>query len=232
MKKRGKFIVIEGIDASGKNTQFKLLLNKLKSLNFKLLTANFPRYYSSTWGKLVGRFLTGEFGELDEVSPYLATLSYMVDQYTWSRDIGIPWIEKGGWILSNRYFTSNVHQIAKLKTRAQKKFREWLWPAGYKDLGILRPDLVIFINTTPGVSKLLIKTKREKAYLKGKREDIAEKHWGHQLAAYREYKKAVKMYDWWVGVSGVKSAKLDYSKAIHQEVWQVLNRKLLKKKIK
>lgn len=227
MKKRGKLVVIEGIDASGKNTQFKLLQNKLESLNFELLTASFPRYYSSAWGKILGRFLAGEFGELDEVSPYLAVLPYMMDQYTWSRDFGDPWIKKGGWILLNRYFTSNVHQIAKLKTRSQKKFRDWLWPAGYDDFGILRPDLVIFIDTEPSVCKQLNLTKQKREYLKGKKEDIAEKNWDHQVAAYREYQRTVQAHDWWVRVTGVRDAEGDYSNKIHEEIWRISRRRLL-----
>lgn len=146
MKKRGKFIVLEGIDGSGKDTQFRLLQKRFKKEGYRFLLADFPRYYDSRWGELVGHFLAGEFGSLKGVSPYLAALPYMLDEYTWTRDIGIPWIEKGGLIISNRYFTSNVHQIAKLKTSSQKKYRDWLWTAGYKDLGILKPDLVIFVD--------------------------------------------------------------------------------------
>jgi len=69
MKKRGEFIVIEGIDGSGKTRQFKLLEQRLRSIKNKLITTDFPRYYESKWGELVGRFLTGEFGKLEEVNP-------------------------------------------------------------------------------------------------------------------------------------------------------------------
>jgi dTMP kinase len=225
MAKRGRFIVIEGIDGSGKTTQFHLLKKKLESQNINLLIAEFPRYYASPWGRLVGRFLTGEFGRLENVSPYLVVLPYMIDQYTWSRDIATPWIEEGGWILTNRYFTSNAHQIAKLKTRARKKFRDWMWPLGYKSLGILKPDLVVFIDTEPHIAKQLINSKNERSYLNGKRKDIAESNWNHQVSAYNEYKKCVDAYKWWVSVPGVKDADKDFSKAIHQDVWKIVKRR-------
>lgn len=225
--KRGKFVVIEGIDGSGKVTQFNLLKKRLASLNYKLLVADFPRYYSSIWGKLVGRFLAGEFGDLEDVDPHLAVLTYMLDQYTWSREVATPWIKKGGWILTNRYFTANVHQIARLRGRLQKKFREWLWPAGYNDLKILRPDLVIFVDTKPEVAKILNGKKKDRPYLKGKREDIAEEDWEHQMKAYREYKRTVKENDWWVAVSGVKDAGKDYSQKIHKEVWDLVQKRLI-----
>ena len=228
MKKRGKFIVLEGIDGSGKYTQFRQLKEKLKKEGYRVLVADFPRYYDSTWGRLVGRFLTGEFGSLKQVSPYLAVLTYMLDQYTWTRDTGLPWIEKGGIILSNRYFTSNVHQIAKLKTSAQKKYRDWLWPAGYKDLGILKPDLVIFVDTPPRVAKELVNFKKKRAYLKKQKKDIQEKDWNHQVDTYREYKRTVKANSWWVEVPGVKDHRKDFSKAIHENIWKIVSSKILK----
>jgi len=226
MTERGKFIVFEGIDGSGKTSQFKLLKQKLKGEIYQLLTPNFPRYYESMWGKLVGRFLTGEFGKLDEVSPYLAVLPYMMDQYTWSRDIGIPWIEKGGLILSNRYFTSNVHQVAKLNTTSQKKYRDWLWPMGYKELGLLKPDIVIFVDTKPPVARKLNLKKGVRVYTKRKKRDIAETHWEHQKAAYREYKRMVRNYSWWISVPGVKDVRNDYRDIIQEDIWNIV-RKLL-----
>jgi dTMP kinase len=229
MKKRGRFIVLEGIDGSGKNTQFRLLQKRLKKEGHSLLVADFPRYYDSKWGKLVGRFLAGEFGSLKSVNPYLAVLLYMLDEYTWTRETGTPWIEKGGLILSNRYFTSNVHQIAKLRTSAQKKYRDWLWPAGYKDLGILKPDLVIFVDTSPDVAKELVNFKEKRAYLKKQKKDIAEKNWNHQVAAYREYKRTVKANRWWVEVPGVKDSQKDYKKEIHENIWKIVSAKVLSK---
>jgi dTMP kinase len=225
--KRGKFIVIEGIDASGKTTQYNLLKGKLKGIKLRSITADFPRYYKSKWGKLVGRYLEGEFGELDEINPHLTVLPYMIDQYTWSRDIGAPWLNKGGWILSNRYFTSNVHQIAKLRAKAQKEFRNWIWPLGYKELGMLKPDLVIFIDTAPSVTMKLNKEKEDRKYLRGKREDIAEDHWGHQKAAYEEYKRTVKMNNWWVSVPGIRDAKKDFSAEIHNNLWNLVRKRLI-----
>jgi thymidylate kinase len=151
----------------------------------------------------------------------------MLDQYTRSREIAIPWIEKGGLIISNRYFTSNVHQIAKLKTSAQKKYREWIWPAGYEDLRILKPNLVIFVDTPPGVAKELISFKKKRAYLKKQKKDIAEEDWNHQVLAYREYKRTAKENRWWVEVSGVMNSQKDYKKEIHENIWKIVSSKAL-----
>ena len=218
--KKGFFIVIEGIDGSGKATQTELLKNRLEKSGRKILVGDFPRYYSSEWGKLVGRFLVGEFGKLDEVNPHLATLPFMIDEYTWSRDVARPWIKKGGIILSNRYFTSNVHNIAKLPGRARRKYRDWLWPIGYEELGIFRPDLVLFLDVPPVVSQKLNRQKSSRQYLKGKKQDIAERHQGHQFAAYKNYLEEVRLNDWWVKVKCVSRGKLASPEAIHKKIWK------------
>ena len=53
MNKRGKIIVIEGTDCSGKNTQSELLCQRLNSVNIKTISLSFPMYDTPT-GKIVG----------------------------------------------------------------------------------------------------------------------------------------------------------------------------------
>lgn len=219
MTKRGKFIVIEGIDGAGKTKQVEFLYRRLKKIKLKILLADFPRYNDSVWGDLVGNFLRGKFGKLEDVDPHLALLPYMIDEYTWSRDIGRPWVEKGGIILSNRYFTSNVHQIARLKTTARKKFRDWLWKTGYEKLGILRPDLVIFLDLRPDIARRLLRTKAKRGYLKGKKKDILEKDWNHQASAYNEYLRTVKENAYWVRVSCMVGNEADSPRNVRNRVW-------------
>jgi len=218
--KKGKFIVIEGTDASGKTTQFNMLRDKLKIETDNLLIADFPRYYDSPFGQLAGDLLAGRLGKFKEISPYLALMPYMIDQYTWSRDVGRVFLEGGGTIIANRYFTSNVHQIAKLKGKERVNYRDWLWPLGYKHLGLLKPDLVVFLDVPPEIGRQLNKTKKERAYLKGKQEDEAEKDFRHQKESYREYLLTVEKEDYWVGVKCTQNGELKSPEEIHEMVWR------------
>jgi dTMP kinase len=222
--KKGKFIVIEGVDGSGKTTQFNLLHGRLREKHKEILVADFPRYYDSIWGKVVGEFLTGKFGKLENVPPQLSVLLFMLDQYIWSRDIGKSWLKKKGLIISNRYFTSNVHQIARLNGIARRKFREWLWPAGYESLGILKPDLVIFLDVKPNISFKLSRLKTERGYLKGRKRDLAEINKNHQIQAYKEYLLTVRNNQNWVKVKCVTKGVLDLPEIIHERVWERVNR--------
>lgn len=222
--KRGKLIIIEGVDGSGKTTQFDLLLKRLKKENKRVRIEDFPRYYNSLWGKMVGNFLKGKYGNFDRTSPYLVSLLYMIDQYTWGRDKGDKILSSGTSVLSNRYFTSNAHQIAKLKGKKREEFRKWLWDAGYKHLGIIQPDLVLFLDVKPEMAFQMNKNKKDRKYLKGEKEDEAEKRLYHQKDAYREYLKTIKQFRNWKKVKCMTKNKIDKPEIIHDRVWKIVTK--------
>ncbi len=223
---KGKLIVIEGIDSSGKGTQFKLLKAKLEDRKLKVLTTDFPRYYDSPWGKMVGEFLTEKYGKFTDIDPHLALPLYMLDQYTWSRDIGVPWLEKGGVILLDRYFTSNVHQVAKKHGKSKKTFRDWMWNLGYSELKIKKPDLVLFLDVPSSITKKLLKFRDKKDYLKNKKKDGAEKNWKHQGESHKEYLYMTKNYNYWKRIKCVTKGKLDNPEIINQRIWKEVEKVL------
>jgi len=231
-KKRGKFIVIEGIDGSGKTLQSSMLKNELaergytvskKDLKnnqisllgeefmekgYKIEIADFPRYESSVWGKLVGQMLTGEFGELFTISPYLTVLPYMIDEYWGSQQIK-KWVNGGKYVISNRYFTSNVHQVAKLSGEARDRYREWLWKTGWNEMKIYKPDLVIVLFVDPHICYQNILSKQARNYAGKTNIDQAEANFEHQNRAALEYRYMINKYpSWWVGIDCCEDGKL------------------------
>ena len=84
---RGKLIVIEGTDCSGKETQTNLLLKKLNSEGIKVEKFSFPNYQSPT-GKIIGGPYLGKeyicdcwFSEgATKVDPKVASLYYAADR--------------------------------------------------------------------------------------------------------------------------------------------------------
>ena len=81
---KGKLIVIEGTDCSGKETQTKLLIERLTNAGIKVKRYSFPMYDSPT-GQIIGgcylgkeQYGCGLFKEgAPNVSPKVDTASFM-----------------------------------------------------------------------------------------------------------------------------------------------------------
>ena len=221
--KKGKFIVIEGIDGSGKGTQIELLIEKLKSEKIDFVCDDYPRYGVSFWGDQVGRMLTGEFGKLFSISPYLAVLPYMLDEADGSAKTIRPALEAGKIVVSNRYFTSNVHQIAKQPKRKRAEYSDWLWDAGYNQMNIARPDIVIVLLVSPSICRENVYKKAERKYAKGQALDQAEESFHHQMEAAKEYKlMSKKEPETWKLIECCRNGKLMPKEEIAALIWQTL----------
>ncbi|HPJ17252.1 MAG TPA: deoxynucleoside kinase [Candidatus Woesebacteria bacterium] len=222
-EKKGRFVVIEGIDGSGKGTQTELLVEELRQRGLIVVTDDYPHYETSFWGGHVGRMLAKKFGNPMEISPYLTALPYMLDEADGSRRIISPALARGEIIVSNRYFTSNVHQIAKMPEEGREEFANWLWKAGYEELGIVRPDLVVVLLVDPPICRENIKKKAERRYTQGEVMDAAEEDFKHQMESAKQYRRMVANNpDWWTLIdcccNGEMMAIEDINKLIFNEI--------------
>lgn len=154
---RGKLIVIEGLDGSGKATQAKLLCESLEKQGLKVRKVSFPDYDSAS-SALVKMYLNGEFGkDPNDVNAYAASSFYAVDRYaSYKKDWG-KFYEDGGVIVADRYTTSNaIHQCSKLSEDKWDEYLEWLFDFEYEKLGIPAPDAVIYLKVDTEVSQKLM----------------------------------------------------------------------------
>jgi len=76
---RGKLIVIDGNDSSGKKTQAELLAARLREEGYDVESADFPQYYTGFFGKMIARYLNGDLGDPANISPYLSSMLYAQD---------------------------------------------------------------------------------------------------------------------------------------------------------
>lgn len=229
MKKRssrGQFIVLEGTDGSGKATQLKLLVSWLKKQGYQVEQADFPQYYTSFFGKLVGRFLKGEFGGIDKVNPYLASLPYAGDRFEVKERIN-QWLFQGKIVISNRYCGSNMaHQTVQLPGEEQARFLRFLEKMEYEVFGIPREDLTIFLYVPVELGQRLVDKKGKRGYVGGKGRDIYEANLDHLRKVSDMYLRLVRRYPSWVRVNCCdRKGNLQTPEKIHQKILKALGRR-------
>lgn len=214
---QGKLIVFEGADGSGKTTQAKFLVNFLKDQKISNAYISFPRYEESLWGKQVSRYLHGDFGKLNEVDPYFASMLYAGDRMSASAIIK-KWLAGGEIVVCNRYIGSNIaHMAGKLRSQSEKsKFIKWLEELEYGENGIAKEDLVVFLYAPVSVSRKLIKNRKL---------DIHEadlNYLGRVLDVYGLYAKSHKN---WVKVDCTDNGQILPKEEIHKKVLEVLKKR-------
>ncbi|MDA3780099.1 MAG: dTMP kinase [Bacteroidales bacterium] len=172
------FVVIEGLDGSGKSTQLKMLKTYCDEKNIAYKYLHFPRTESEIYGDLISKFLRGELGDINTVNPYLIALIYAGDRENAKKTIR-AWINNNYLVIVDRYVYSNIaFQCAKLNNQEEiSKLSEWIKQLEYEYFKIPKPDLNIFLNVPLDFTKKILETHREgddREYLNGK-DDIHEK---------------------------------------------------------
>lgn len=144
---KGKLIVIEGAcDGIGKTTQYEMLCNHFLNDGREIANHHFPSY-GTYQGVPVEKYLKGEFGQPNELSPYFINSLYANDRgITWYTKLK-PLYDEGKVVLLDRYTTSSlIYQSALIEDIEQKKkFIDFVIDFEYHKIGIKEPDNVIFL---------------------------------------------------------------------------------------
>ncbi|MCH7951179.1 nucleoside 2-deoxyribosyltransferase [Patescibacteria group bacterium] len=217
--RRGKLVVIDGADGSGKSTQTKLLLSYYKKHGIAHTYISFPRYYTSFHGKHVGRFLAGEFGGNTDVSPYLSSLAFALDRLT-ARDEIVEWLREGKIVVADRYVSASLaHQGSKLPPRKRKAFLDWLYRMEYKEHKLPKEDVVIYLYVPVEVAQKLLRKE-------ARRRDVADVDVEHQRRTVALYRQLVKRYRYWEMIRCLNSKGELYPKeTIHEKILNALRRR-------
>ncbi|MFA5791943.1 MAG: dTMP kinase [Candidatus Paceibacterota bacterium] len=178
MVKRGKFIVIDGTDGSGKATQVKLLSDRLKKEKKTVKIVDFPEYYKNFFGAFIGHCLSEQYYNFLNVHPKIASVLYAADRWESGKEIK-TWLSKGYVVIANRYVSANqIHQGGKIKnTTKRNNFLKWLNEMEYEVFGIPKPDITLYLDLPTEIVLKLLKhrdsSKMKRAYLK-KKKDVHE----------------------------------------------------------
>jgi dTMP kinase len=182
----GKLIAVEGIDGSGKRTQVELLTLTLKARGHSVYSTGFPQY-DSWFGKMVGQFLNGDFGSLENVDPHFSALLYAGDRFESKFKLEAA-LDNGQIVLVDRYIGSNLaHQTARVPPPKRSEFLAWIEHLEYNIYGLPRESLILYLRVPPHEAQRLITLKAARSYTSAQK-DLQE-------ASFRHLQDAAEMYD-------------------------------------
>ena len=191
---KGKLIVFEGTDGSGKATQSRLLCDELTRRGISFRKLEFPRYKEES-SALIREYLRGDFGEKpSDVNAFAASTFYAVDRYaSFKQDWG-QFYAQGGILVADRYTTSNaVHQGCKLPDDELPDFFNWLADLEYVKMGLPRPDLVIYLDVDIETATRRMRRREAKNNTQA---DIHEKDTAYLERCLRTAGMAAEHYGW------------------------------------
>ncbi len=215
----GKIIVIEGTDASGKQTQTDLLYDYFKKENTNVMKLTFPDYKSET-SIFVRMYLEGAFGDnAKSVDAKTASVFYALDRYASYKKKWEDFIKKDdSIIIFDRYVTSNmVHQAAKYENEDEKNdFLDWLYDFEYNIMGLPKPDKVVFLNMRFDLAQKLMEKRKNKITDKDAK-DIHERDCEYMQKCYNNACFVAKKYSW-SEIKCFENDKIRTIEDIHEEI--------------
>jgi dTMP kinase len=226
MAARGKLIALEGIDGSGKRTQLELLASELDARGLPTLRIGFPRY-ESLFGKLVGRYLNGEFGALGAVDPHLSAVLYAGDRLEAKPEIEAA-LSAGKIVLADRYIGSNMaHQSERVAPEQREEFFAWLNRLEYGLYALPVEDLVVYLRVPVAEAHRMVGLKSSRAYTSLKR-DIQEADMKHLEQTAIIYDRLATEANWArIDCIDTASGALYSPEEIHRAVLRAVETRIL-----
>jgi dTMP kinase len=194
----GKFIVIEGLDGSGKSAQIDLVINYLKGKNKEVVITKEPTIDSEA-GRKIKQALRGEI----KVEPLELQKLYVQDRKEHLENKVIPALQAGKFVVSSRYAFStfaygysdglDVNELIKMNEE------------------FLLPDLTIIVDVDPELCVKRIESRGEEKELFEKLEKLSKVN--------EVYKKLPEMFENVIIINGEKSIP-----EVFEEIKSILNK--------
>ncbi len=226
MPPRGKLIVLEGIDGSGKHTQLEMLARAMRQRGILHATIDFPRY-SGFFGKMVAQYLNGKFGTLTDVDAHFSALLFAGDRLENKKRLE-SLLDEGRLVLADRYIASNLaHQGARVPPARQEQFRAWLEKLEYGVYGLPREDIVIYLRLPASRAQQLIRRKRPRKYTR-RRKDLQEANLKHLKRAAQIFERLAHQANWsTVDCMDPRSNNVRSPEQIHSDMMAILQARIL-----
>lgn len=201
---KGVCITVEGIDGSGKCSNVELLTKVLEDNGYPTVVYHFP-VYESTIGKVIGNYLQGKYGNINQVPKELICIAYAADRARFAEDIAM-YIENGYVVLCDRYTYSNMFTIGKLPKDEWDSFMDWIEDLEFNCLGVFKPDYNFYLHVDPNISKQRIIERGKRDYQEGK-EDIHENNFKLLSDTSEAYLYFANKKDNWIIIDEMENGK-------------------------
>ena len=141
----GRFITFEGGEGTGKSTQVKLLAEYLKGKKVDVVLTKEPG------GTPIGQELRAMLctGDKDKFDAVAEALLYYADRRIHMQQKVLPALEKGSWVISDRFADSTMaYQYYGYNKRVSKQMLDELYKM---TVGDFYPDLTIILDIDPEI---------------------------------------------------------------------------------
>ena len=229
---QGQLWDIEGADGSGKETQARLLIERLQSSGALGTNSahfwSFPTYEDPVWGKLIKEHLADISKKADDYDPRYTALLYAADRGKAASKMK-PLLEKGDWIVCDRYIASNLaYQGAKINSQSERdEFIAWLEDKEYNYFGIPKTNGTIYLSLPLEIGMQRTEKRRAAAVPSGdkvKKADIYEQDKDFLSRVRNEYLRLAKLKGWYV-IECVEQGRELGREEIADKIWEIVQTK-------
>jgi len=214
----GRIFVIDGGDGAGKQTQSRLLLERLAAEGYPVATLDYP-HDSALHGKLIRTLLSGAKGDIKQVNPLLFASLYAENRAD-TAPLLKAWLKKGHNVILDRYVEANFgHQASKLPMAERPALIEQLTAFEHDWLDLPRAHRVVYLDLPPEEALKAMAADASRAAL-----DIHETAGTDYKAAVREtFVWCSSQYEHWTRLPCVDEHGQRHSKdALSEVLWTTL----------
>ncbi len=219
---KGAFIVLDGLDGSGKATQARLLVERFEKEGISARKIDFPHYDQNLFGAFIGECLAGAHGDFVNLDPKLASIPYACDRLESSPMIREA-LSRGEIIVADRFTSANqIHQGGKMTDPEERAaFLTWLDRMEHEVLQVPRPDRVLYLKVPLAVSlELLAKERTTKNQAHGAGVDTVEADANYMRQSYASAEMLANENEYWVTIDCAEEGAIRSREDIHEEVWR------------
>jgi len=211
---RGKFIVFDGSECSGKQTQAALLQAHLQTNGTDARVLSFPQYKNTFHGRILDEVRHDKSSNFFKLDPYTASFLFIGDRWE-SRSQIISLLEDGCVVIADRFTSANmIHQGGKFSDPTERdKYFKWLLNLEFGCLDFPKPDATIFFKVPVKISLELLQKRGGM--------DEAEKDVSYLIKSLRCAEAIAKEYGWHT-IDCAPDGELRSRESIHEEVLSIL----------